>query len=176
MLQLLSIDVDEDQRALGPVGTVGTALCLAVVKDGRLVYDRTFYGFAQTHGRGGFESMACDKTFTAALVGMFHSKLAYFFGMCYVCIFVLLTCTPLVLSSPRACCSSLFDLDVPISSYGVKPRSNWNRAGVDYFPNVTARHLISQSSGVGILPPGENLTYDSDEYVQHITLTECHCW
>jgi len=65
----------------------------------------------------------------------------------------------------------LFDIDTPIMQYGVHPGkgSNWSRTGVDFFPNVTARHLLSQSSGGGSWFPGTALTYDSDEYIQHLS-------
>ena len=39
----------------------------------------------------------------------------------------------------------LFDLDTPIQAYGVRPNANWSRAGTDFFPDLTARHLITQT-------------------------------
>lgn len=48
----------------------------------------------------------------------------------------------------------LFDLDATLASVGVVPRANWSREGVDWWPNVTARHLLTQSSGVGSARPG----------------------
>ena len=43
-----------------------------------------------------------------------------------------------------------------------------------WFDNITARHLLSQSSGcvsgVGCTaPPGAAFTYDSDQYIQHLS-------
>ena len=65
----------------------------------------------------------------------------------------------------------LVDLDTPIKSYGVIPQANWSRnaAGIDYFPMVTARHLLGQTTGVGMYPPGSTFTYDSDAYLQHLS-------
>eukprot|EP00755_Sulcionema_specki_P015208 Sspe_Gene.9600::Locus_3223_Transcript_2_2_Confidence_0.364_Length_3296::g.9600::m.9600 len=63
----------------------------------------------------------------------------------------------------------LFDLDIPLVQYGVVPKANWSRAGVDYYPQVTARHLLGQASGVGVFPPGTVSTYDSNDYIQHLT-------
>jgi CubicO group peptidase (beta-lactamase class C family) len=34
---------------------------------------------------------------------------------------------------------------------------------------VTARHLLSQSSGLGKCEPGSCFTYDSDQYIQHLS-------
>jgi CubicO group peptidase (beta-lactamase class C family) len=41
--------------------------------------------------------------------------------------------------------------------------------GVDFFPNVTARHLLSQSSGYGRVAPGTFFSYDSFGYIQHLS-------
>eukprot|EP00664_Eupelagonemidae_sp_cell27_P000310 gene310-4581_t len=49
-----------------------------------------------------------------------------------------------------AAAQGLVDLDAPLASYGVTPRANWSRAGVDWWPRVTARHLLAQSSGYGL--------------------------
>ena len=43
----------------------------------------------------------------------------------------------------------LLDLDTPLVQYGVRPRGNWSVSGTDYFPEVTMRHLLTQSSGYG---------------------------
>ena len=48
----------------------------------------------------------------------------------------------------------LFDLDTPIANYGVLPEANFSLTGIDFFPNVTARHLLTQTSGVGKCMPG----------------------
>jgi CubicO group peptidase (beta-lactamase class C family) len=63
----------------------------------------------------------------------------------------------------------LLDLDTPLVQYGVRPRGNWSVSGTDYFPEVTMRHLLTQSSGYGTIPPGSRMTYDSDAYIQHIS-------
>ena len=50
----------------------------------------------------------------------------------------------------------LVDIDKPIATYGVDPTlADWNATGVDFFPQVTLRHLISQASGYGRVAPGE---------------------
>ena len=41
----------------------------------------------------------------------------------------------------------IVDLDTPIAEYGVTPQANWNITGVDWFPSVTLRTLLAQSSG-----------------------------
>jgi len=63
------------------------------------------------------------------------------------------------------------DLDRPLREYGVKPRTgaNWSVGGTDFFPNVTARHLLSQSSGYGRVAPGTFFTYDSVDYIEHLS-------
>lgn len=62
-----------------------------------------------------------------------------------------------------------FDLDTPIVRYGVTPAANWSRSGVDYFSEVTTRHLLGQTSGLGLFKPGTKFTYDSDQYLQHLS-------
>ena len=63
----------------------------------------------------------------------------------------------------------LVDLDRPLHEYGVTPQANWSASGTDYFPRVTLRHLLAQSSGYGVVPPGSKMTYDSNLYIQHIS-------
>lgn len=43
------------------------------------------------------------------------------------------------------------------------------RSGTDFFPVVTLRHLLAQSSGYGTVRPGSKMTYDSYNYIQHIS-------
>eukprot|EP00929_Paragymnodinium_shiwhaense_P047942 TRINITY_DN24312_c0_g1_i2.p1 TRINITY_DN24312_c0_g1~~TRINITY_DN24312_c0_g1_i2.p1 ORF type:complete len:912 (-),score=131.97 TRINITY_DN24312_c0_g1_i2:120-2855(-) len=62
----------------------------------------------------------------------------------------------------------LFDLDKPLVEYGVSPDDTWTDDPNHWFPRLTARHLLSQSSGRGMLPPGQNFTYDSDDAIQHL--------
>ena len=69
----------------------------------------------------------------------------------------------------RCCQTWIFDLDTPIQAYGGRPNANWSRTGTKLFPNLTARHLIPQTSGVGLFSPGQNLTYDSDAHIQHLS-------
>ena len=65
----------------------------------------------------------------------------------------------------------LVDIDTPIQHYGVTAQAPWNVSGVDYFPEVTLRHLMAQSSGYGTVKPGTKMTYDSDQFIQHISYT-----
>jgi CubicO group peptidase (beta-lactamase class C family) len=42
----------------------------------------------------------------------------------------------------------LLDIDKPIHEYGVPADlANWSATGVDFFEQVTVRHLLSQASG-----------------------------
>eukprot|EP01052_Picozoa_sp_SAG31_P030999 SAG31_NODE_3237_length_4508_cov_28.486278_3_plen_529_part_00 len=43
-----------------------------------------------------------------------------------------------------------------------------SQTGTDYWPRVTARHLLTQTTGVGNYPPGTQFTYDSDQYIDHL--------
>lgn len=58
--------------------------------------------------------------------------------------------------------AGLIDIDRPMSQYGLRPTAKWNRTGVDYWPRVTARHLLNQMSGYGLAVPGSLFSYDSD--------------
>ena len=62
------------------------------------------------------------------------------------------------------------DLDIPLSRYNVDPVANWSRNSnhTNYYHNVTARHLLSQVSGIGKYAPGTRWTYDSFKYTQHL--------
>lgn len=37
-----------------------------------------------------------------------------------------------------------------------------------YYPRVTTRHLLTQTTGAGLYEPGEAFTYDSDKYIDHL--------
>ena len=63
----------------------------------------------------------------------------------------------------------LFDLDTPIATYGVSPEAAWGDDNV-WWPLVTLRHILSQSTGQGNIPPGSGFTYDSDSYIDHARL------
>ena len=64
----------------------------------------------------------------------------------------------------------LLDIDVPLWRYGVQTNLElWNRTGINFWPLVTTRHLLSMSSGFGRAPPGTVFTYDSEEYTQHLS-------
>jgi CubicO group peptidase (beta-lactamase class C family) len=70
------------------------------------------------------------------------------------------------------------DLDKPLASFGIKPiaGTNWAPSGVGagFWPRVTARHLLGQTSGFGLFEPGTVFTYDSDDYIQHLSLLIRH--
>lgn len=70
----------------------------------------------------------------------------------------------------------IVDLDKPLAEYGMPPHPSdlWNRTGVDYWPNVTARHLLTQTSGYGVVVPGTKMTYDSNAYIQHLSYFLSH--
>lgn len=42
-------------------------------------------------------------------------------------------------------------------------------SGADYYQNVTARHILSQATGVGKDPPGTKFTYDSNVFISHLS-------
>lgn len=57
------------------------------------------------------------------------------------------------------------DVDKTLESYGVEPQASWGH----YWPNITAKHLLAQTSGLGRVEPGKYFTYDSDSYIQHLS-------
>ena len=60
----------------------------------------------------------------------------------------------------------LLDIDRPLHTYiDPMPNVNWST----WWPNVTTRHLLSQTSGQGKYPPGTAFTYDSDQYIGHLS-------
>lgn len=64
----------------------------------------------------------------------------------------------------------MLDIDRSLLSYNVTTdRSLWNRTGVDYWPQVTARHLLTQMSAYGLAEPGTLFSYDSEKYIQHLS-------
>lgn len=65
----------------------------------------------------------------------------------------------------------LIDIDKPLVEYGVKPTTNfeYGHSWGKFFPNVTTRTLLAQSSGYGVVEPGSEFTYDSEEYIQHLS-------
>ena len=54
-----------------------------------------------------------------------------------------------------------YDLDTPIHAYGV----DTSVAG-QWAMNLTTRHILTQSTGIGLVPPGSQMTYDSDQFIQ----------
>ena len=109
-----------------------------MAKEGALIIDHKYDADGFGALHDRIETMSAGKTITAALTG-------------------------------AAVQQGLFSIDVPLVKYGVSDAlANWNRSGVDYFPNLTARHLLTQTSGAGLVPPGSALTYDSDVYVQRL--------
>eukprot|EP00931_Biecheleriopsis_adriatica_P061276 TRINITY_DN36839_c0_g1_i1.p1 TRINITY_DN36839_c0_g1~~TRINITY_DN36839_c0_g1_i1.p1 ORF type:complete len:737 (+),score=133.65 TRINITY_DN36839_c0_g1_i1:81-2213(+) len=65
--------------------------------------------------------------------------------------------------------SGKLDLDVPLARYNITPKASWGQNN-EYWPEVTARHLLSQTGGDGEYPPGTQYTYDSGDHIQHLDL------
>jgi CubicO group peptidase (beta-lactamase class C family) len=115
-----------------------------VAKDGKLIHESYFANTSETK----YETDSAGKMMTAALMGV-------------------------------AVQQGLLDIDKPIKQYGVKPKQYrnawnnasflWNKTGVDFFDNVTTRHLLTQTNGFGLVPPGSKFTYNSDDYIQHLS-------
>ena len=59
-------------------------------------------------------------------------------------------------------------LDSTLESHGVRPQADWG-PGNTFYPNVTIRHVLGQVAGSGKYPPGVAFTYDSGDYLQHLT-------
>ena len=53
----------------------------------------------------------------------------------------------------------------PVAEYGVEPRADFG----PYWPRVTTRHLLSQTSGEGRYEPGTEFLYDSGQWINHIS-------
>ena len=60
----------------------------------------------------------------------------------------------------------MLDLDTPIKRYGVD-----TSILKQYNESLTLRHILSQSTGRGRMPPGSHMTYDSDAFIQLISPT-----
>lgn len=129
--------------------------CILVVKNGMIVYE--------SYDKGGGEDAAYEadslaKTATALVVG-------------------------------AAIRAGFFDLDTPLAAYGLAPKCPggsycWRVVNctldkecpsgpLGYYPNVTARVLLAQSSGCVTgtgctAAPGTAFTYDSEVYIQHL--------
>ena len=67
----------------------------------------------------------------------------------------------------------LLDIDRPVVDYGVQPTTNFEpgHSWGSFFPHVTTKSLLAQASGYGVVEPGTEFTYDSDEYIQHLSYT-----
>ena len=66
----------------------------------------------------------------------------------------------------------LIDIDKPMAEYGVPrdmPDATWNSTGTDFFPTLTARHAMAQTTGYGRVAPGSYFTYNSDSYIQYLS-------
>ena len=120
-----------------------TRECFVVVKDGELVFEE-YYGNVTKETKVTSDSMG--KSFTTQVIG-------------------------------RAVTDGLVDLHKPIAAtYGVKPHGRWTphfgpHANRSFFPNLTAHHLLGQTSGVGDYEPGTHWTYDSGDYIEHLSFT-----
>lgn len=58
------------------------------------------------------------------------------------------------------------ELDKPLAEYNVTATADWG----NYWPQVTARHLLTHTSGLGKEPPGTFFQYNSGEHIQHLSL------
>ncbi|CAK9007789.1 unnamed protein product [Durusdinium trenchii] len=60
------------------------------------------------------------------------------------------------------------DIDRPLAQYKVKPAAYWGEHQ-EYWPLITARHLMTHTSGLGKGPPGVTFEYNSGEHIQHLS-------
>ena len=69
------------------------------------------------------------------------------------------------------------DIDRPLATYNVTPKAFWGHkqdarlqfsAAVckEWWPKITARHLLTHTSGLGNGPPGRKFEYNSGEHIQ----------
>ena len=133
-----------DQAAQHTAEVAPERNCLLVVKDGVIIEEKYF---GMNTSDSVYETDSLGKTSVAALFGV-------------------------------AVQQGLIDIDRPLAEYGVQPATSDGGSGPQFeeghswgtfWPNVTARTLLAQSSGYGEVPPGSAFTYDSDEYVQHLS-------
>ena len=113
--------------------------CFAVAKDGVLISETNYLNGTDER----MEMDSAGKTVTALLIGVLVKNFD-------------------------------LDLDTPLKDLGVTTESGWGNKTAEspegmYWPRVTIRHVLGQTTGVGIYPPGYAFTYDSDEYLQHLT-------
>ena len=66
----------------------------------------------------------------------------------------------------------LVRVDDTLQSLGVEPQGEWapGKSGAKWYPHVTVKNVLSQTTGVGKVKPGTSFTYDSDEYLGHLRL------
>jgi len=57
------------------------------------------------------------------------------------------------------------DLDKPLAEYNVTPRADWG----PYWPRITTRHILAQTTGLGHAAPATTFSYDSYDYIQHLS-------
>lgn len=109
--------------------------CTLIVKSGYIVHE--FYD-GGSNAESTFESDSMGKATSAVLIGLLEYR-------------------------------GLVDLDTPIINYNVTSTQcsppttcpTWNSTGVDYFPNVTLRHVLSQATGYGRVQPGSFFTCET---------------
>jgi hypothetical protein len=109
--------------------------CTLIVKSGYIIHEVYEGG---SNAESTFESDSMGKATSAALIGLLEYR-------------------------------GLVDLDTPLSHYNVTSTQcsppttcpTWNSTGVDYFPNVTLRHVLSQATGYGRVEPGSFFTCES---------------
>ena len=106
--------------------------CLLVVKGGEIVHES--YPRGQVMRAAKYETDSLGKIFTAGVIG-------------------------------AAVQAGYVDIDRPLAQAGRSgsflPSAAWNRTGVDFWPRVTPRHLLTQMGGYGLAEPGTLFSCES---------------
>ena len=122
--------------------------CTLIVRNGYIIHE--YYDNA-SNAESVFESDSMGKASTAALIGLLELR-----GL-------------VDLDTPIAKYNVSRDQIAPVRTGGQTGPATWNTSGVDYFGDVTLRHLLSQASGYGRVAPGSYFTYDSDAYIEYLS-------
>ena len=122
-----------------------TRNCLVVVKDGVLIAEEYFNGATSDSI---YETDSLGKTAVAPLFGVASQK-------------------------------GLLDIDRPMSKFmspagaadssGDGPKFEAGHSWGTFWPYATVRTVLAQSSGYGEVMPGTSFTYDSDDFIQHLS-------
>jgi hypothetical protein len=156
-----------------------------VVKGGAIVHEKYFANSSDTK----YETDSAAKTMIAALIGAVHRHRPWDIDRpiveyvvdsderrerslisLYCMLYVLLLCVLPGLWFVRR----LYSILITLSSF-LLPSSSFLRYGVEtdiygaWANVVTTRHIVSQTSGQGRIPPGVAMTYDSDAFIQKLS-------